>query len=279
MFVQKSRYLWFEAVQAWWPQSLEEALPLLGQTPVVLLWQCPESLALKFRRWTFRARPFHTPIIDLGRSEEQLWQKLEPKSCRYEIRKAQKLQCAILRNQETEAARALLNESIGRLQYRPQIDQSQWQGLLPDHDIFLCTWQGMPVVVHQVLRGPPQRARLILSGSADRNDPRFHGVVGPCNRLLHWHELLCYKAQGYRVYDFGGCVLDKDSSQYPITQFKVSFGAEVVAEPHLYLAKNPARRALLRGLGAAQRAVRRIPWPQAWLKAVRSNPFMNWTRT
>lgn len=279
MFVHKSKYLWFEAVQAWWPRSVEEARPILDQAPILILWQCPESLAEQFGRWVFRSRPFYTPILDLGRAEEELWQHAEPKSCRYEIRKARKFNCALLRNEETEAARVLLNESIRRLRYRPEIGPAQWQGILADNDIFLCKWEGIPVVVHQVMRGYPDRARLILSGSADRVDPRFHDIVGPCNRLLHWHELQYYKAQHYQVYDFGGCVLDKQSSQYPITQFKVSFGAEVVAEPHLYLARNPALRAGLRALGAAQRAMRRIPWPQAWLKAVRSKPFMNWART
>lgn len=279
MFVHKSKYLKFEALQAWWPETVAEVLPLLEQVPVVILWQCPEALAGAFNRWEFRRRSFYTPVIDLTRSEEDLWQGLEAKSCRYEVRKGQKLDCAIVRNEECEAARLLLNQSIGRLRYRPEIGPDEWKDLLPGHDVFLCKWQGIPVVIHLMFRAPPLRARLLLSGSVDRHDERFHAILGPCNRLLHWHELQYYKAQGYRVYDFGGCHIEKDSPQYPLTQFKVSFGAKVAAEPHLYLAGNPALRAMLRGIGATQGAVRKIPWPKAWLKAIRTNRFMSWARS
>jgi lipid II:glycine glycyltransferase (peptidoglycan interpeptide bridge formation enzyme) len=216
--------------------------------------------------------PFRTPLIDLSRSEEQLWQKLEPKSCRYEIRKAQKTDCVISLNEKTDAARLLINDSIRRLQYRAQLDQNEWQALLPDHDVFLCRWQGIPVAAHVILRDRPGRARLLLSGGADRGDERLRAVIGPCNRLLHWHELRHYKAEGFHIYDFGGGDLDKKSPHYWNTQFKLSFGGEVVAEPILYLAKNPALRALLRLRSTARNALRKVPWPDAWLKAVRTRP-------
>lgn len=271
MFVHNSAYLRFRALQVWWPESLEAVRPLLEQAPVVMLWQCPEALAPEFRRWAFFARQFHTPLIDLTRSETELQQKLEPKSCRYEIRKAQKLECRISLNEETDDARLLLNDSIRRLRYRSELSPNQWKGLLADHDIFLCRWQGTPVVVHEVLRDFPGRARLILSGSEDRGQERFRGVLGPVNRLLHWHEILHYQAAGYRRYDFGGCELDKDSPEYPITQFKLSFGAEIVTERMIYLAKDPALRLFLRGLSTTRNVLRKVPWPETWLQAVRTN--------
>ncbi len=207
MFVHDSRHLRFNAVQAWWPQGVAEVLPFLNQAPVVILWQCPAALAPEFRPWVFQQRPFHTPLIDLRQAEEALWQKLEPKSCRYEIRKAQKMDCVLSCNEETEAGRLLINDSIRRLRYRAELSEKQWH------------------------------------------------------------------------YDFGGCDLDKESETYPVTQFKLSFGGQVVEEPILYLARNPALRAILRGQGAARRALRRIPWPESWLKAARTMPKLgSWFR-
>ena len=142
--------------------------------------------------------------------------------------------------------------------------------MLPQYDTFLCRHQQVPLVAHVMLRDRPGRARLLFSGSADRHDPRFHAVIGPCNRLLHWHELRHYKAEGYSVYDFGGCDLDKQSPSYPISQFKLSFGGEVVAEPMLYLARNPALRTGLRGCCAARRTLREQRWLKAWLMAVKA---------
>jgi hypothetical protein len=279
MFVHHSRYLKFKALQAWWPQSATAVQPLLQQAPVVMLWQCPEKLVPAFRRWTFFTRPFHTPLIDLTRSEAELQQRLEPKSCRYEIRKAQKLDCTILLNEELDSARKLLNASIRRLQYRNELGEQQWRELHADHDVFLIKWQGAAVVVHVLLRHPPARTRLVLSGSEDRAQERFRGMVGPANRLLHWHEFLHYKAAGYQTYDFGGCELDPRATEYPITPFKLSFGAEVTSEPMLYMAGNPSLRLMLRGLAATRSTLRRAPWPEAWLKAVRSHPRLGaWTR-
>jgi hypothetical protein len=260
------------SILAWWPQRVGDVTALLDQAPIVVLWQCPAAMVPELRPWIFRRQPFETPLIDLARAEEDLWQGLEAKSCRYEVRKAQKMACMVSRNEEVEAARLLINESIRRLGYRAELGAEEWQALLPDHDIFLCRWQGMPVAAHVILRDRPGRARLLLSGGADRSDERLRSAVGPGNRFLHWSELLHYKAEGYRFYDFGGCDLNQESPHYRNTQFKLSFGGEVVEEPIVYLARNPALRALLRARGAAQGAVRKIPWPEAWLKALRARP-------
>ena len=207
-----------------------------------------------------------------------MWQKLEPKSCRYEVRKGQKLDCEILRNQELDAARALINDSIRRQGCRPELSQGEWENLLPSHDVFLCRWENTPVVAHVLMRNPPNRVRLLLSGTVNRSNPQFHKVVGPLNRRLHWHELLYYKAEGYQCYDFGGSPMEKTSPLYPITQFKLSFGATVVSEPILYLAKNPVLRGVLHGIGLAQSALKAVPWPKSWLTAIKTKPIFAFLR-
>ncbi len=279
MFVHKGRYLKSDAIVAWWPQGVEDVTPFLDQASVVVLWQCPESLLPPLRTWTFQYVPFHTPLIALALPEDELWRGLDPKSCRYEIRKAQQMDCAISLNEKTEAARTLINDSIRRLKYRDELSDAEWAAILPDHDIFLCRWQGIPIAAHVILRDRPRRARLLLSGTADRTNDRLRSVLGPCNRLLHWHELRYYKAEGYGFYDFGGCDLDKKSPTHLISRFKLSFGGQVVAEPRVYLAKSPALRAVLRARGVARSALRQIPWPAAWLNALRARPKLaSWLR-
>lgn len=71
MFVFKSPYFKFPAFFGWWPENLEEVMRLLEETPIVILGQCPETLGRDLARWVFRVQPFHTPLIDLKRSEEQ----------------------------------------------------------------------------------------------------------------------------------------------------------------------------------------------------------------
>ncbi len=275
MFVHQTKYFKLAGMQVWFPQSVQEVRPYLDQAPVVILWQCPAPLVEEFRPWIFRTRPFHTPLIDLTPTEEQLVQKLHRTSCRKEVRQAQEMGLVVTRNEDTGAAHRLINESIRRLRYRDEVSEKAWAALLPEHDVFLCQWQGLPLAAHVMLPDRPGRARPILSGTADRTDERVRGMIGHANRFLHWREVLYYKAEGFRYYDFGGCSpanTDKASPEYAITQFKLSFGVEVVEEPMLYLAKHPGLRAILRGLGDARNALRRMPWPDSWLQAVRTTP-------
>ena len=272
----------FAAKKVWWPPSVDAVRPFMDEVPVVMLWQCPESLVKEFRPWVFRTRPFYTPLIDLSRSEEELLQKLEPKSCRYEVRKAQKMDCVITLNEDIEAGRLLMNRSIQQLLYRSPIGEDEWQALLKDHDIFVCKWQAAPVAVHVLLRDFPGRARLLLSATEDRSNERFRAIVGPANRLLHWHEIQSYKRREFKTYDLGGCddpSGPKSSPTYSISQFKLSFGAEVVSEPMLYLTRKPVLRMFLKSMAAARNGLKRIPWPQSWLKALRSRPKLGrWFR-
>ncbi|MCX6924418.1 MAG: peptidoglycan bridge formation glycyltransferase FemA/FemB family protein [Verrucomicrobia bacterium] len=279
VYPQKGGFLKADAILVWWPRSVQDIRPFLDQAAIVILWQCPAAMMPELRPWIFRCRPFQTPLIDLALTEEALWQGLEAKSCRYEVRKAQKMEFVVSRNEETEAARKLINDSIRRLRYRAEVGEEEWEATLPSHDIFLCRWQGIPLAAHTILRDHPGRARLLLSGGVDRSDERFRSAVGPANRLLHWHEMLYYKAEGFRFYDFGGCDPNPESSHYSITQFKLSFGGETVEEPIVYLAKNPARRGFFQGIGVVRGALRRIPWPETWLQAIRSRPrLLSWLR-
>jgi hypothetical protein len=272
VFTCDTRYFKAKAMFAWWPQKVSDVLPLLNRAQVLILQQCPEALARELAPWVFKTKPFLTPLMDLTPTEKELWQKLDAESCRPRVRKAQKMDCKILLNEEVETARVLLNESIRRMRYREEISRSRWEADLHLHDIFLCKWQDAPMATHVIFRDPPDRVRLLSSGTVDRTDERFRTTVGPCNRLLHWHEFLHYRAKGFRWYDFGGYIHDKNAPDYSIAQFKLSFGPEVVSEPTLWLAKSPAVRALFRGLGATQSAVRQVRWPAAWVQAVKTRP-------
>jgi Acetyltransferase (GNAT) domain len=272
MLVLNFKHLWFKALQVWWPDSAMAVYPLLEKSPVVILWQCPKKLVGELQPYVFRTMPFWTPLVDLCLSEDELWQQLDAKSCRYEIRKARKLETTILRNEEMESARLLINESIRRLRYRAELGPAQWQEMFPLHELFICKWDGTPVAAHVILPDHPGRARLLLSGTVDRDDPRYHNVVGPLNRLLHWAEFQHYKANGFRYYDFGGCELDRSSPSYPVTDFKLSFGAQPVEEPMIFLAKNPLLRTALRMASDVRAVSRNMPWPKGLIRVIKQRP-------
>jgi hypothetical protein len=276
MRVLSFKHLWFKALQVCWPDSAAAVYPLLDQAPIIILWQCPKKMVAELQPYAFRTRPFWTPLLDLSVSEDELWRQLDAKSCRYEIRKARKMETTILHNEEMESARLLINESIRRLRYRTELSPAEWQALFPPHEVFICKWEGEPVAAHVILPDHPGRARLLLSGTVDRHDPRYHNVAGPLNRLLHWVEFQHYKANGFRYYDFGGCDLDKSSPTYPVTEFKLSFGGQPVEEPMVFLAKNPLLRVALWMIHELRSNLRKAPWATSLVRTIKKHPKLAW---
>jgi hypothetical protein len=263
-------------LQIWWPDTADKIAEALKDFPVVILWQCPaelSSLPVVVRNTCWQ-RPFQTPLIDLATPAGELWNKCDPKSCRYEIRKAGKLEHVILRNSDQADARNLINESIHRLRYRREIGRDEWDGLLEEHDVYLCKSAGKSIAAHVLMKDCGQRAKLLLSATVDRNVESTRKLVGPLNRLMHWTEILDYKAEGFSTYDFGGCSLDPTSSDYPIGQFKLSFGASISSEPIVYLSADPLIRARLKAMAILRACAKLCPVPDRVTAFVRQRPWL-----
>ncbi len=210
---------------------------------VTTVRQCDQVVANDLARFAFRIKPAPTAVVDLTATEEELWQRLDRKSCRYEIRKGRELDSEITRNEDTERARNLVNAHRQRTRYARVISSTAWGELREYVDVFVVAHEGVPVAAHVVLVDRP-RARLLLSATTDRADAVDTRIVGQLNRLLHWHELLYYRGCGFAKYDFGG-IADRSSPAYSVTQFKLSFGGDVVDELTLALAWSPPLRRLL----------------------------------
>ena len=72
--------------------------------------------------------------------------------------------------------------------------------------------------------------RLVHSVSLFRDrDPAYRALVGRANRWLHWRDLLLFKAQGVKRYDWGGMFEDESGPGHAgINRFKRSFGGQRV---------------------------------------------------
>ena len=127
-------------------------------------------------------------------------------------------------------------------------------------DVFVVESEDDEIIVaHVLLRDVPMRVRPVLTATIQRNDPQRRRLIGAFNRFLHWHEILHYRQEGIRYYDFGGVELRTDSPLYSITRFKQSFGGSVIRENTLRLSDNVALRLMLRGASRMKDAWAR--WP------------------
>ena len=71
-------------------------------------------------------------------------------------------------------------------------------------------------------------AVLILSGSQRLDENADRKLIGWGNRFLHFKDMAYLKEQGYETYDWSGVCLDPNDPRYPIGQFKLGFGGEIV---------------------------------------------------
>jgi hypothetical protein len=176
-----------------------------------------------------------TVCIDLSGTLETL-SKGVAKNTRYEIRQAEKLgdRIRIERNgpELTDKFLARFNDFVRSKPEVAAINHSMLRRYEAHADIFMAYLDGNPVCGHVLLRDVEiGRARLLYSASRRFDDRETARLSGTLNRFLHWHEICAYREERFSAYDLGGIKEDKADG---ITQFKMSFGGDVVKE-HTYL--------------------------------------------
>ena len=92
--------------------------------------------------------------------------------------------------------------------------------------------EGRPLVYHANYRAS-HRARELYLPSLPRNasDNAIRNVISRASRYLTWSDMLRYKADGLKLFDFGGWYPGTaDESLLRINEFKRGFGGEVIRE-------------------------------------------------
>jgi hypothetical protein len=247
LLVIPHRFLLFDELQVWWPNSYEEVFPVLARSPVVTVNQCSDEVASALEPHAFQRKPFHTLLIDLTLPEKELWSRLA-KSGRALIRRVRDLGCSVSVNENAEEALGFINEFVRHRKFRRPITVREWRRHLEYGDVFTAKHEGRILAAHLVLVDRPHRARLLLGGRVGLEARVHQSLFGGVERYLHWRELTYYKAAGIPCLDLAGVTLDQHSPLYSITRFKLSFGGEIVGENTLRLARNRGLRFALKAL-------------------------------
>jgi Acetyltransferase (GNAT) domain len=179
-------------------------------------------------------RQLRTACVDLSAGPEEIMKGMKRKSCRYEIRRAEKLsgQFDIVINSSV-AQRDFLNvyNDFARTKSLPRFP-AVWLSEYSTHgETNVLYLNGRPLCCHFLLRDPQTGiVRLLYSGSRRLETREDADACGALNRYLHWHEMQRYHRQGFATFDFGGIRHPHD----PVSRFKLSFGGAVAVE-HYYL--------------------------------------------
>lgn len=181
------------------------------------------------------SRHMRTAWVDLTATSEGILNGMRKKSCRYEIRRAERMLGRVdIETGTTRSSQDFLTvyNDFAKVKKLPAFRPSWLQEYAAHADIFVLYFEKRPLCCHLLLRDPDKRAaRLLYSGSRRLQTAEDASACGPLNRYLHWHEMQHYKNSGYATFDFGGIRNPEDS----ITRFKLSFGGRVVTEQYCVL--------------------------------------------
>lgn len=189
------------------------------------------------------AKEFHTQIIDLNKSEEELFREMHEHD-RNKINKGIKNKCFTVKFNDSPSfedikafqeffkvfaeKRGIKECNIGRI-----------NSLIKSNALVMCSAQDCDgkILCYHVYAVDEKRARLLYSTSKYifGNDSKYRNHIGIANRYLHWCEIKYFKGKGFSVYDLGGISKDKnDDHLMNINRFKKGFGGREIVEYNKY---------------------------------------------
>jgi len=245
--IKKLKFINLSQAVIWFAneKSISHIEKALSNFMIVSLKQADKNLSEKFSEYTVKVEPFYTTIIDLSIDEANLWSKLHEISRRY-VKKAEKMGVEISLNVQLDDAYELINQFMISRRLRGAIPYEEWQSILNYAEVWCGLYNGNLYAAHVLLKDGIDRVRLLWSATRDRVSTEIKKIIGAVNRYMHWREILYYKNIGVKIYDFGGVNLDKNSPTYTITQFKLSFGGDIIKEYDILLTSNTILKVLFK---------------------------------
>lgn len=177
-----------------------------------------------------------TLLTDLTETEEEMVANFS-KNCRYEVRRAPKegVTCRVvvgkelLKGNNIEAfvdffADFWKSKGVEYQEKSKCMDEIRWYA---ENDAFAIAMAllGEKVLVYHTYIVEKDRVRLYQSASQFRLDETVsQQLVGFANRYLHKEDMLFFKKQGKKIYDWGGAGTSEEVAS--ITRFKESFGGK-----------------------------------------------------
>lgn len=228
---------------AYFAKRTEEVNGVIGSSPIILLYQATPEIASQYLGVSFYIEPFYTILIDLSQDLDTIWRKFKKKSCRYEIRRAEKIPHDIVVNQWNSQVYEFILD-FQRRKGLPLLTQNRFLKLSRYGYLFTILSEGELIATHIFLIDYPERARLLISATARLDEYKMRSLVSALNRKLHWYEIQFFKNRGFRIFDFGGINPNPTLPTYFITQFKMSFGGDIVKYYNLWVSSSKMTRTL-----------------------------------
>ena len=183
--------------------------------------------------WTgFVRERKYTKLLDITPDEDQIVSAFS-KTSRYEVRRARKEEMEFGMVEQMDKFLKFYNQ-FAAAKNLPEMDEMILSSYWPHMRVTSMGREGEVFVMHAyVVDGAASRVNLIHSASGFRGmyDKELRRLYGRGNRLLHMEDILWFKQEGFRCYDFGGYAFQTgDKSLAAVNEFKDSFGGELIEE-------------------------------------------------
>lgn len=201
----------------------------------------------------FVRQAFHTKVVSLDATPEEIMAGFQPRTRSF-VRQAERqgVTAGVEENRERflatynrfAVARALAPIRAGHALARPGGPTMVTKAMLGDRVLALRGYLVDPEAA---------RVRNLVNCTIEQpgDEPSTLKLLGAAHRFLVYADMLRFRAEGFRSYDFGGYALGTaDPKLANINRFKDSFGGRVVAEANYVswpLHAVLAARRLLRG--------------------------------
>jgi len=185
-----------------------------------------------------QSRAFYTLLIDLTQTQEQLRSQLNEDTA-YKIRRARdrdKIVCESCdgRDPAVLAQFEEMYRAFAAVKGLPALNLTRFERLAVAGVLDISVAkdpQGKPLVFHANYCDSRRATQLELpSVYRSLSDSAARNFSGRANRYLTWSNILRYKQQGLKLFDFGGWHLGSDPDLLNINDFKRGFGGQVVRE-------------------------------------------------
>jgi hypothetical protein len=231
--VEGKRFIW-QSQLIFFPDltETEEAVQRLGSTNIIRLWQTQTEIPEA--SFVIEKHPFQTSWIDLTKSLDSLFRDMS-RTSRNEIHQAEKKfngRVTVHVNPGSDYQRGFLSlyNRLAENKNQPLLSHRRLSEYLAVADLWVLSLDDQVRCGHVLLHDSQlRRVRLMFSASTRLNAYDDTHVSSALNRYLHWQEMQRYKAQGIRVFDFGG-IGSKSDATSAIARFKLSLGGHPVQQ-------------------------------------------------
>jgi hypothetical protein len=187
-----------------------------------------------------QSRSFYTLLVDLSQTQEQLRAQLNDDTA-YKIRRARDRDKIICESCDPRSPAVMtgfeqMYNAFAAIKGLPPLNRLRLERMAAAGALDITAAkdpQGKILVYHANYRDERRVTQLempslyrTLPQSAARN------FCGRANRYLTWSNILRYKQEGLKSFDFGGWHLGSDPDMLSINDFKRGFGGQVVREYH-----------------------------------------------